>query len=127
MLWEYLTFVLLFCLTTFFFEEFTDALFFEDFTAVLLFEDFTDAFFCWVAAKEGSGKVMVEKIKRLRKTKINFLMFHLLYLQGRWLNYSISSSKRLIGFLPAKPSFSSCQYIMVSSSSFQQSQMYLFL
>jgi len=118
MLWEYLTFVLLFCLT---------ALFFEDFTAVLLFEDFTDAFFCWVVAKEGSGKVMVEKIKRLRNAKINFLIFHLLYLQGRWLNYSISSSKRVIGFLPAKPSFSSCQYIMVSSSSFQQSQMYLFL
>lgn len=123
MLWEYLTFTLLFCLTTFLFEGFTFALFFEDFTT----EDFTVVFFCWVEAKEGSGKVMVEKIKRLKNTKINFLMFHLLCPLGRRLNYSISSSKRLIGFLPAKPSFNSCQYIMVSSSSFQQSQMYLFL
>jgi hypothetical protein len=90
MLREYLTFVLLFCLTAFFFEDFTDALFFKDFTAVLLFEDFTDAFLCWFAAKEGSGKVMTEKIKRLRNTKANFLMFHLLYLQGRWLNYLTS-------------------------------------
>jgi hypothetical protein len=64
----------------FFFGDFTFALFFEDFTTAFSFEDFTDAFFCWVEATEGSGNVMVEKIKRLKNTKINFFIFHLLYL-----------------------------------------------
>jgi len=79
---------LLLCLTTLFFEgftavfffgDFTLALFFEDFTAAFFFEDLTDAFFCCVAAKEGSGNVMVEKIKRLKNTKIKLFIFHLLY------------------------------------------------